>query len=120
MIRRDSDGDGIAYFGSACNNCPLRAQCTTARDGRSIKVGRYEPRLADARQRQKDPAWVEDYRAIRPKVERKLGHLIRRKHGGRRARMRGTIKIDADFSLLAMAHNIARLAVLGVHSTTTG
>jgi len=119
-IRRDSDGDGIAYFGSACNDCPLRAQCTTARDGRSIKVGRYEPRLADARQQQKDPAWVEDYRATRPKVERKLGHLMRRKHGGRRARMRGTIKIDADFNLLAMAHNIARLAVLGVRSTTTG
>jgi hypothetical protein len=119
-IRRDSDGDGIANFGSACNDCPLRAQCATARAGRSIKVGRYEPRLADARQRQKDPAWVQDYRATRPKVERKLGHLMRRKHGGRRARMRGTIKIDADFSLLAMAHNIARLAVLGVRSTTTG
>jgi len=47
-IRRDSDGDGIAYFGSACTGCPLRAQCSTARDGRSIKVGRYEQRLADA------------------------------------------------------------------------
>jgi len=34
--------------------------------------------------------------------------------------MRGTVKIDADFNLLAMAHNIARYAVLGVRSTTTG
>ncbi len=119
-IRRDCDGDGIASFGSACNDCPLRAQCTTARAGRTIKVGRYQQRLADARQQQKDPAWVQDYRATRPKVERKLGHLMRRKHGGRRARMRGTIKIDADFNLLATAHNIARLAVLTVRSTTTG
>jgi len=119
-IRRDRDGDGTANFAAACGHCPLRAQCTTARDGRSIKVGRYEQRLADARRQQKDPAWVRDYRATRPKVERKLGHLMRRKHGGRRARMRGKTKIDADFNLLAMAHNIARFAVLGVRSTTTG
>ncbi len=34
--------------------------------------------------------------------------------------MRGKIKIDADFNLLAAAHNLARLAVLNIHSTTTG
>ena len=119
-IRRDPDGDGIAFFGGACTGCPLRAQCSTARDGRRIRVGRYEQRLADARQQQKDPAWVTGYRATRSKVERKLGHLMRRKHGGRRARMRGNIKIDADFNLLAAAHNIARLAILGIRSTTTG
>ena len=119
-IRRGKDGDGTAYFGQVCNDCPLRAQCTDARDGRTVAVGRYEQRLADARQQQKDPVWVADYRATRPKVERKLGHLMRRKHGGRRARMRGKIKIDADFNLLAAAHNLARLAVLNIHSTTTG
>ena len=119
-IRRGKDGDGTAYFGQVCNDCPLRAQCTTSGDGRTVAVGRYEQRLADARQQQKDPAWVADYRATRPKVERKLGHLMRRKHGGRRARMRGKIKIDADFNLLAGAHNLARLAVLNVRSTTTG
>ncbi len=119
-IRRGKDGDGTAYFGQVCNDCPLRAQCTTSREGRTVAVGRYEQRLADARQQQQDPAWVADYRATRPKVERKLGHLMRRKHGGRRARMRGKIKIDADFNLLAGAHNLARLAVLNVRSTTTG
>jgi len=119
-IRRGKDGDGIAYFGGACTDCPLRAQCTDARDGRTLAVGRYEQRLADARQQQRDPNWVTDYRATRPKVERKLGHLMRRKHGGRRARMRGRSKIDADFNLLAAAHNLARLAALEVRSTTTG
>ncbi len=34
--------------------------------------------------------------------------------------MRGRVKIDADFSLLAAAHNLARLAVLRVRSTTAG
>ena len=39
---------------------------------------------------------------------------MRRKHGGRRARVRGQTKVDADFSLLAAAVNLARLAVLGL------
>ena len=119
-IRRGAKGEGVAYFGQACAKCPLRAQCTTARDGRSVTVGVHEQRLTDARAAQQDPDWQADYRATRPKVERKLGHLMHRKHGGRRARMRGKTKIDADFNLLAAAHNLARLAVLGIRSTTGG
>ena len=119
-IRRGADGGGTAYFAGACADCPLRAQCTNATAGRTIRVTRYEQRLADARHDQQDPSWVADYRATRPKVERKLGHLMRRRHGGRRARMRGTGKIDADFNLLAAAHNLARLAVLGLRWTMTG
>ena len=119
-IRPHKDGAGKAYFGEACTGCPLRAQCTTSRDGRAIAIGVHEQRLADARAAQKDPDWQADYKATRPKVERKLGHLMRRKHGGRRARMRGTTKIDADFNLLAAAHNLARLAMLEIRSTRTG
>lgn len=119
-IRRGQDGDGIAYFAEHCTVCPQRAECTNAAGGRSIRVGVYEQRLADARAQQHDPDWVADYRATRPKVERKLGHLMRRRHGGRRARVRGKRKVDADFNLLAAAHNLARLAMLGLHSTTTG
>jgi hypothetical protein len=80
----------------------------------------YEDALARVRQRQADPRWQADYRATRPKVERKLGHLMRRNHGGRRARVRGTVRVDADFRLLAAAANLARLAVLGLRFTTTG
>jgi len=119
-IRRGVDGGGTAYFARACADCPLRSQCTTAAGGRTIRVGRYEQRLSDARARQQDPVWIGDYRATRPKVERKLGHLMRRRHGGRRARVRGKRKVDADFNLLDAAHNLARLATLGLRSTTNG
>jgi hypothetical protein len=104
---------GAARFGAACRTCPLAARCTTARDGRTITIGPHEARLAAARLRQQDPAWKADYRATRPKVERKIGHLMRRRHGGRRARVRGLAKVAADFSLLAAAVNLARLATLG-------
>jgi hypothetical protein len=118
-IRRHRDGSGVAAFGTACADCPLRAQCTTSANGRTVDINTHEDVLARARQRQTDPDWQTDYQATRPKVERKLGHLMRRKHGGRRARVRGRIKVDADFRLLAAAANLARLAVLGLHFTPT-
>ena len=118
-LRTLTDGQ-IAYFGAACRDCPLAERCTASRDGRTIRVTAYETQLARARARQTDPAWKADYSATRPKVERKIGHLMRRKHGGRRARMRGQTKIDADFALLGAAVNLARLAVLGLtHQTGT-
>jgi hypothetical protein len=46
--------------------------------------------LARARAAQADPAWQADYTATRRKVERKIGHLMRRRHGGRRVCVRGT------------------------------
>jgi hypothetical protein len=119
-IIRDKNGAGTAAFGTVCAGCPLREQCTTAQAGRTISVGVHEDALAAARARQRQPDWITDYRATRPKVERKFGHLMRRKHGGRRARVRGTTKIAADFALLAAAVNLARLAVLGVASTAAG
>jgi hypothetical protein len=104
----------IARFGTACATCPLAAQCTTATTGRTVRVGPYEAQLTTARAEQTDPAWQADYRATRPKVERKLAHLLRRRHGGRRARVRGQPKVGADFALLAAAVNLARLAVRGL------
>jgi hypothetical protein len=114
-LRRAKPG-AMAYFGPACASCPLASRCTNAKGGRTIYVGPYEQQLADARARQTDPDWVADYKATRPKVERKIGHLMRRRHGGRRARVRGRAKIAADFALLATAVNLARLARLGLTS----
>jgi hypothetical protein len=105
---------GQARFGDACRTCPLAAQCTTAGRGRTITIGPHEARLAAARQAQASPAWQARYKATRPKVERKIGHLMRRRHGGRRARVRGQVKAAADFALLAAAVNLARLALLGL------
>lgn len=104
----------FAEFGRACATCPLANRCTTSPDGRRIEIGTFEARLTEGRAASRDPGWLADYRATRPRVERKLAHLMRRRHGGRRARVRGTPKVAADFSLLAAATNLARLAVLGL------
>jgi hypothetical protein len=103
-----------AEFGRACATCPLVTRCTASPEGRTIAIGRHETLLARARAAQREPTWRADYRATRPLVERKLAHLMRRQHGGRRARVRGRPKVAADFALLAAAVNLARLAVLGL------
>jgi len=110
----------MATFAGACTSCAMRAQCTKAKEGRSIAVGPNEAVLARARVRQKHPEWLADYRATRPKIERTIAHLMRRTHGGRRARVRGRVKVAADFRLLAAAVNLARLGVLGVSSAPSG
>jgi Transposase DDE domain/Transposase domain (DUF772) len=118
-LRAIKDGH-IADFARACQGCPLAERCTTSPRGRSIHVGVYEQQLQRARARQSDPAWKADYTATRPRVERKISHLMRRHHGGRRARVRGHTKVDADFTLLAAAVNLARLATLDVTHHTSG
>jgi hypothetical protein len=119
-IRPHKDGGGTAYFGDNCAACPRRESCTKAPMGRTITVHHREDVLARARARQAEPSWRDDYRATRPKVERKLAHLMARRHGGRRARVRGTAKVAADFALLGAATNLARLAVLRVRSDLGG
>jgi hypothetical protein len=118
--RVKANGEGVARFRAACSACPLRAQCTDSRKGRVIHVGPHEEYLAAERQRQKDPGWKKRYRASRPKVERKLAHLMWRRHGGRRARVRGSCRVAQDFLWLGAAVNLARLAVLGVRNTGGG
>jgi len=56
-------------------------------------MGPHKALLQKARLRQADPDWKADYRATRPKVERKFGHLMFHRHGGRRARVRGLVRV---------------------------
>jgi len=114
QIARSKDGGGLASFAENCVDCPLRGQCTKSIEGRSIRVHPHEATLQRSRQRQCHPDWKARYRATRPKVERKFGHLMFRRHGGRRARVRGCARVGHDFALLAAAVNLKRLAALGV------
>jgi len=112
QLRPRRDGTAFADFAASCAGCPLRARCTDSPSGRSLRVHPKHDTLDAARRRQSDPTWKSRYRATRPKVERKIAHLIR--CGGRRVRMRGHIRIGHDFALLAAGVNLARLAVLGI------
>lgn len=119
-LRPRKDGSAQASFGAHCVDCPLRAKCTTSKDGRSVNVHEKHDTLHRVRQQQQDPGWKKRYRSTRPKVERKFGQMMRRKHGGRRARVRGRARVGHDFALLAAAVNLQRLAALHVRHREGG
>ena len=108
------DGSRVAEFGENCADCPQRSQCTTSKSGRTVRLHPKHATLDRHRKRQRDERWKKRYRKVRPRVERKIGHLMRHKHGGRRARMRGRERVKHDFALLAASINLARLAALGI------
>ena len=112
QLRLQKDGSAVADFTASCSGCSQRALCTDSPAGRTVRVHPRYDTLHGARRRQSDPQWRLRYRSTRPKVERKIAHLMRRKHGGRRARMRGCLRVSHDFALLAASVNLARLAVL--------
>lgn len=114
QIRLQKDGSGVAEFAGACADCAMRSRCTTSKSGRQLRVHPKHETLTRSRRRQRDPTWKTRYRSTRPKVERKIAHLMRRKHGGRRARVRGRVRVGHDFALLAAAVNLARLAMIGI------
>ncbi len=115
-----STGGGTASFGDLCASCPLRDLCTTSATGRTVTVHPREATLSKHRCRQADPAWKQRYRATRPKVERKIGHFVRRSWGGRRARTRGKARILTDVLARAAVLNLARLGVLGLRHEPSG
>jgi len=118
QIRLTKDGSGRADFGIACQDCPLAPKCTkTTKGGRTIRIHPHERKLHHERTRQKKLEWRANYKATRPKVERKIAHMMRRRHGGRRARVRGVERVAQDFAMLGAAINLQRLARLGVRPT---
>ena len=115
--QRGNSGGGRADFAAHCASCPLRAQCTTAAAGRSISIHPKEQVLQRAKQTQAKPQWRENYRATRPKVERKIAHFVAVRWGGRNARVRGRQRVTTDVVTRAAAVNWNRLVNLGVAFT---
>ena len=103
---------GAASFGSRCTGCPLLAQCTTARTGRTVKITEHFELQRAHRQHAQDPAWREQYRQHRPMVERSIAWLTAR--GNRKLRYRGVAKNNAWLHHRTAALNLRRLLVLGL------
>lgn len=113
-IRFRQDRSGSASFAAHCDRCPQRERCTTNTAGRTVTIHEHEQLLQDAKAAQADPAWQAAYRGTRPKVERKIAHLMARVHGGRKARSRGAARVATDLVARAAAVNLVRLDTLGV------
>jgi hypothetical protein len=116
QLRLNKDGGYFANFGRHCDGCSQRSNCTESATGRTLRIHAEHAHLRRARERQRHEEWKRNYRAIRPKVERKLAHLVRYRHGGRRARVRGCVRVAQDFVMRCAAVNLKRLAGLCLRS----
>jgi IS5 family transposase len=103
---------GAARFTTRCHACPLRARCTTAKDGKVLKIHRHYDVHAAARATANDPGWQDRYRQHRPMVERTIAWLVRRGH--RRVRFRGIAANQLWLTHRAAAVNLQRLLALGL------
>jgi hypothetical protein len=83
-----------ATFGAACRDCPLRAQCTTARDGAPCKISEHDQLLRAARRHAEADEFRRPYQQQRPMVERSTAWLVR--GGNRKVRYRGIAKNDQE------------------------
>jgi len=83
-------------FGTACHDCPLRAQCTTSKTGRTIRLHEHHDLLRQARHDwATNPELRETYRQHRPMAERSIAWLIGPKGRCRKLRYRGIAANDA-------------------------
>ena len=111
-MTRSISRTGIATFGAACSGCPLRAQCTTARRGRAVKVHEHEQLLRAARRHAETAAFYQPYRQQRPMVERSIAWLVR--GGNRKVRYRGIANNDLWLHHRPAGLNLRRLVNLGL------
>jgi IS5 family transposase len=112
-------GPGTATFGAKCRGCPVRERCTSAADGKTLKVGEHDQLLAANRVRwRSDDDLIAGYRQHRPMVERSIAWLVTNNH--RRVRFIGIEANRLALSLRAAALNLRRLINLGLeHNGTT-
>ena len=90
--------------------CPLRCRCYRSRSERIVQVNH---RLRKIKEREREKLLSDEglkYRSQRPQdVEAVFGNLKNNKHF-KRFHLRGLKKVEIEFGLLAIAHNLAKVA----------
>jgi len=100
-------------FGVVCAACPLRARCTTAKDGRSLEIHPHEHLLRAARAQARTEAFKQAYRT-RAVIERIIAWTAT-SHGRRiKLRYHGTDKNNAWLHNRSAAINLRTLINAGL------
>jgi len=117
-LRPAKGGGGMFVFATdRCAACPLRAQCTRSRSGRTVQLHPHEALLQQARELQRSPAFAEARRR-RQVVEHRIARLVQL--GIRQARHVGQTKILFQVCLAAAVANLTLLAAKSDALSVTG
>jgi transposase len=102
----DRPVERFQFDGDVCAGCPLRSECTSAKNGRTITLHYREEKVQEVRAYNETEEFDQRYRK-RPKVEQKLSELLRR-HGLRFGRYLGQKKTELQALLTAAVVNLKR------------
>lgn len=92
----------------ACARCPLREQCGSSSQGRSLKVDAMEPLRAEMREKMKTASAVEIYSRRKVIVEPVFG-VLKTVIDFQGFSLRGAQKVSGEFSLVCAAYNIKKI-----------
>lgn len=106
---RAGQSQRIEFPTERCGSCSLRGQCVRGKGGRSITIAAYEAQRQRARVLQRS-APIQALLHLRPRVERKIAHLVR--WGSRQARYLGQRKVGMQLFLVGLLANLDRLSRL--------
>jgi hypothetical protein len=100
------------YECHACNQCPLKPECTRAKGNRKIRISF---RLSEYRRQARTNLTSEAGQCLRAsrstEVEPVFG-IIKQNMGFRRFHLRGLEKVKTEWGLVSIAHNMKKLAAI--------
>jgi len=98
------------YACEDCRECPLKSACTTVRGNRQVHWNTvWEERKAKAHAALEDDKKSAIYARRKVEVESVFGH-IKGNRSFRRFSLRGLDKVHTEFGIVAMAHNLLKVA----------
>ena len=101
------------YKCEGCPECPLRGKCFRSKDPEAVRILRVNPTLDAFRARASEMLRTERGSTLRKRrsvdVETIFGD-IKRNWGFRRFLLRGLEKVDHEMRMVAMGHNIRKVA----------
>jgi transposase/IS5 family transposase len=98
------------YQAQNCNGCPVRGQCHKSKGNRIIEVSH---RLNELKAKARERLLSEEgkiHRSKRPVDVEPVFGILKQNKGFRRFLLKGLDKVNIEFGLLAMAHNLKKLA----------
>ena len=102
-------------FGAACRGCPLRQQCTTSEDGRTLLLHEHDSLLRAARADwAAGPELRQDYMTHRPNVERAIAQVATWRGRRLKLRYRGVTTNHAWLKRRTAALNLRNLLGRGL------
>lgn len=105
------------YGYAPCSNCPLKAQCTKCKGGRTIQRYPMDEEKDALREIMKHPKACDVYSKRQSMVEPVFSYL-RQVQGLNRFRRRGLKGVQIEFGLHVLAYNISRIMFYSITKNT--